>query len=210
MTHSKTSAVALTLTMLLVASQAYAGCGGGGAGGRGFRLFGRGRAGAGACSGSATMTQTYSYSSAGSCGQGYAPQYMPTYAPQYPTPQYPQPTPQQMQPAPATYGNGASNAQDYGFVGWLNRLRGQRGLRAVTLDANACAWAAQNNVAQQRSGLGHWVRTMGRRQNSGWGAQQTVWQAWTTSPGHMDALLDPQIASVGIAFDGQYWTFNGN
>jgi hypothetical protein len=96
----------------------------------------------------------------------------------------------------------------YGFLAWLNGIRGQYGRGAVGYDANLSGWAAVNNGQQHAFGMGHHVMGYARRQNAGMGAAQTVWPMWMASPAHQDALLDPTISMIGIAASGAYWTFN--
>lgn len=99
-------------------------------------------------------------------------------------------------------------ADDGGFVGWLNGIRGQHGLGPVALDFDLCQWAAANNGHQHTRGMGHHVMGSARRQNSGWGPFSTVCSMWMASHAHRAALLDPTISFVGIAGSGAYWTFN--
>lgn len=96
----------------------------------------------------------------------------------------------------------------YGFTAWLNGVRAQYGLGAVGVDPNLSNWAAMNNGQQNAVGMGHHVMGPARRQNSGMGAAETVWQMWMASPAHQAALLDPSISMIGIAAGGAYWTFN--
>jgi Cysteine-rich secretory protein family len=96
----------------------------------------------------------------------------------------------------------------YGFTAWLNGVRAQNGRGPVGHDPNLSSWAATNNGQQQARGMGHHVMGAARRQNSGMGAAQTVWQMWMASPAHQAALLDPTITMIGIAASGSYWTFN--
>lgn len=96
----------------------------------------------------------------------------------------------------------------YGFTAWLNGVRAQYGLGAVGVDPSLSNWAAVNNGQQNALGMGHHVMGPARRQNSGMGAAETVWQMWMASPAHQAALLDPSISMIGIAAGGAYWTFN--
>ena len=97
----------------------------------------------------------------------------------------------------------------WGFTAWLNGVRAQYGLPAVGYDGNLEAWASQNNAHQAARGLGHYVMGPARRQNSAMsgGLPSAMWMA---SPGHRSALLDPTIRNIGLAFNGNYWTFNAN
>lgn len=97
----------------------------------------------------------------------------------------------------------------YGFTAWLNLERAQRGLPPVTHDPSLSSHAQINNQQQAARGLGHHYHVC-RRQNAGMGSSASIWPAWTTSPGHADALFDPTITRVGIAIDGQWQTFNAN
>ena len=94
------------------------------------------------------------------------------------------------------------------FLGWLNSIRSQHGLRPVGYDPNLESWAAVNNQHQASRGIGHFVMGPARRQNSAMGSYSVIGQMWLSSPAHASALLDPSIVYIGIAGDGQYWTFN--
>lgn len=96
----------------------------------------------------------------------------------------------------------------YGFVNWLNGVRGQYGLGAVGVDPSLSNWAAANNGQQQALGMGHHVMGPARRQNSAMGDFPSVTSMWMASPAHRAALLDPSISWIGIASMGAYWTFN--
>ena len=93
------------------------------------------------------------------------------------------------------------------FVVWLNTTREQYGLYRVVLDADLSAWAALNNQYQRSYGMGHHIMGVARRQNSA-AVLASPGAAWLASPPHASALLDPTITTVGIHFDGYYWTFN--
>lgn len=70
--------------------------------------------------------------------------------------------------------------------------------------------ACENNRQQLARGLGHFFMGSARRQNAAWGqssAQQAV-SNWITSPGHLSALLDPNIRFAAIAGNGPAWTFS--
>ena len=95
-----------------------------------------------------------------------------------------------------------------GFVGWLNSVRAQHGLRAVGYDPDLEAWAAVNNQHQASRGIGHFVMGSARRQNSAMGSYSVIGSMWLASPAHASALLDPSISYIGLAGDGQYWTYN--
>lgn len=114
------------------------------------------------------------------------------------------------QPA-ATYAQPAqvaSYGDPYGFTSWLNSIRAQYGLGAVSYDANLTNWASSNNAAQQSRGMGHHVMGPARRQNSAIGSAASIGGQWMNSPAHRAALLDPTIRAIGIAGAGMYWTFN--
>jgi len=96
----------------------------------------------------------------------------------------------------------------YGFTAWLNGVRAQYGLPAVSYDPNLSSWANANNAQQQSRGLGHHVMGPARRQNSAIGNAGTIGSMWMNSPAHRAALLDPTIRTIGIAGMGAYWTFN--
>lgn len=110
----------------------------------------------------------------------------------------------------------STGADPYGFVSWLNGVRAQYGLGAVSYDGNLSAWGAVNDQSQRAYGMGHHVMPA-RRQNAGAGQSPSViFPMWLASPGHRAALLDPSITTVGISATpsgnayGYYWTFNAN
>lgn len=99
----------------------------------------------------------------------------------------------------------------YGFILWLNAYRGDRGRPPVVYDAYLAGLA----MANCSMGFGHhgpggfpFGHPHSRRENVGVGPGQAVWPMWTTSPAHNDALLDPTIRSVGIAYVNGVWTMN--
>lgn len=128
----------------------------------------------------------------------------PVYQQQQQQPQQPVYYQQAAAPQPATYGGG----DPYGFLGWLNSVRASYGLGAVGYDANLESWAAMNNAQQAARGLGHFVMGPARRQNSAIGSSASIGSQWMNSPAHRAALLDPSITAIGLAGNGQYWTFN--
>jgi uncharacterized protein YkwD len=95
----------------------------------------------------------------------------------------------------------------YGFQGWLNYHRAMNGLRPLRYSAHLAGWAYQNSLR----GFGHAVR-MGRRQNAAWGQPnaQVLAAEWMASPGHRDAMLDPNVTEYGIALAGNAWTLDLN
>lgn len=118
-------------------------------------------------------------------------------------------TGQPQQPAVAAQPAAAVSYGDpYGFTAWLNGVRAQYGLSAVSYDENLSAWANMNNAQQNSMGLGHHVMGPARRQNSAMGSSASIGSQWLASPAHADALLDPTIRAIGIAGMGAYWTFN--
>lgn len=158
----------------------------------------------------------------GQCGApaAYAtPQVVYTRA--YATPQAPAPPPAEMTPASPHVRQTSSVAEaspaqqpaqapiassdPYGFMVWLNEVRGQWGLPGVWYDEGLTAAAAANSAR----GFGHTIRE-GRRQNVGAGAAAQVWPMWISSPAHRVALLDPSITRAGIAYVNGVWTFNGD
>jgi hypothetical protein len=98
----------------------------------------------------------------------------------------------------------------YRFTTMLNHLRAAIGLQPVSYDDDLTAWAAQNNAAQCRRGLGHHVNP-NCYQNSAWNtpdASSTL-ETWLNSPGHRENLLSAEITRVGLAYGpGPYWTMN--
>lgn len=108
------------------------------------------------------------------------------------------------QPAATASAGGA------GFLSWLNGVRAQYGLPAVGYDPSLESWAASNNAQQMARGLGHYVMGPARRQNSAVGDAGMIGSMWMNSPAHRAALLDPTITRIGLAGNGQYWTFNAN
>lgn len=120
-------------------------------------------------------------------------------------------------PAATTYANysyaqpaSASSGGAAGFLSWLNGVRAQYGLPAVGYDPSLESWAASNNAQQASHGLGHYVMGPARRQNSAVGDVSSIGSMWLNSPAHRAALLDPSITRIGLAGNGQYWTFNAN
>lgn len=98
----------------------------------------------------------------------------------------------------------------YGFSQILNAYRASAGLPPVAYDANLSAWASQNNAAQSRKGIGHYINP-GCFQNCGWNysSARAVANGWLQSPGHRDNMLQPGITRFGIAYGpGPYWTLN--
>jgi uncharacterized protein YkwD len=98
----------------------------------------------------------------------------------------------------------------YGFVDVLNQYRAAAGLSPVAFDSDLSAWASQNNAAQSRRGIGHFVNP-NCYQNAAWNCVNAydVAQAWMNSPGHRRNMLSPNITRVGIAYGpGPYWTMN--
>jgi hypothetical protein len=133
-----------------------------------------------------------------------------TMRPAYNTTGYTQNTVQQAsttaQPAAAT--TATYYGDPYGFTSWLNGVRAQYGLSAVSYDANLESWAHANNAQQAARGLGHFVMGPARRQNAAIGTAATIGWQWMNSPAHRAGLLDPSISRIGLAGSGSYWTFN--
>lgn len=98
----------------------------------------------------------------------------------------------------------------YGFLHVLNRYRAAHGLPAVSYDPALSSWAALNNAAQCRHGIGHHV-TPNCNQNSGYNYTnaEEVAAGWMNSPGHRANMLTPDVSRLGIAYGpGPYWTMN--
>jgi uncharacterized protein YkwD len=98
----------------------------------------------------------------------------------------------------------------YGFAAILNQLRANAGLPALAYDGDLSNWAAHNNVAQSRRGLGHHVNP-NCLQNCAWNAADatTLADMWIGSPSHLANMLSPSISRFGIAYGpGPYWTLN--
>jgi hypothetical protein len=98
----------------------------------------------------------------------------------------------------------------YGFTYVLNRIRASHGLPPVCYDTDLSSWAAHNNVAQCRQGIGHHV-VPNCCQNSGWNyaSAEEVASGWMNSPGHRATMLMPSMTRFGIAYGpGPYWTMN--
>lgn len=106
------------------------------------------------------------------------------------------------------YNTAQSYGDAYGFTAWLNGVRAQYGLSAVSYDSNLENWAQQNNAQQAARGLGHFVMGPARRQNAAIGSAATIGSQWMNSPAHRAGLLDPSITRVGLAGNGSYWTWN--
>lgn len=92
----------------------------------------------------------------------------------------------------------------------INAVRAQYGLAPLAYDVNMEAWAAVNNQHQRAHGMGHYVVAPATRQNAAWNYADVgaVVQAWMLSPGHRDAILDRTVTTIGVAWDGVYWTMN--
>ncbi|QDV33141.1 CAP domain-containing protein [Tautonia plasticadhaerens] len=138
------------------------------------------------------------------------PAAQPTYAqPTYAQPAAAAPAQPAVAPAqPAAAQPATAYGDPYGFTAWLNGVRAQYGLSAVSYDANLSAWANANNAQQNSQGMGHHVMGPARRQNSAMGSAGSIGSQWLASPAHAAALLDPSIRVIGIAGMGAYWTFN--
>jgi len=140
-----------------------------------------------------------------------APQYAApqqyTYAPQYARPM----AVQGAQVVQATMVQQTTVSGDpTGFLSLLNAQRARMGLGPVSFGADCYADACQNNMYQQRMGLGHFYMGRARRQNAAMGQQssQQVLYSWMGSPGHASALFDPSIRVAAVAFNGRDWTFS--
>jgi uncharacterized protein YkwD len=140
----------------------------------------------------------YTYSNAAPAQSTYQSYYSTPTAPTYANYTYAQPA------ATASAGSSA------GFLSWLNGVRAQYGLSPVGYDSSLEGWAASNNAQQASHGLGHYVMGPARRQNSAVGDAGSIGSMWMNSPAHRAALLDPSITRIGLAGNGQYWTFNAN
>lgn len=107
------------------------------------------------------------------------------------------------QPVPVT---SASHATASG----INSVRAQYGLPALAYDITMEQWAGINNQHQRARGMGHYVVAPARRQNAAYNYADagSVIRAWMASAGHRDAILDPTITVIGVAWDGVYWTMN--
>lgn len=102
------------------------------------------------------------------------------------------------------------------FLDLVNHLRAERGTQALLQDDNLSAWAAENNIEQQRLGLGHHVRPRDG-QNRVVGSQvsaigfrnaRAAFEAFCGSGPHITILLDPNVTRIGYATDGWAWTAN--
>ncbi len=154
----------------------------------------------------------------------YRPAYYTTYAPSRPSYSYPPQYQYRYQYPPTyTYSSGysspvqapaavaaapTSSGDPTGFLSWLNATRAAHGLSAVGYDANLASWAAMNNGHQSARGMGHFVMGPARRQNCAMGNAASIGSMWMSSPAHRAALLDPSIRAIGLAGNGNYWTFN--
>jgi len=114
----------------------------------------------------------------------------------------------QSQTQPPSAATTQSSGDPYGFGKWLNNYRASAGLPPLAYDPNLSAWAALSNAAVRSYGWGqHWDMRGTTYQNLGSGDAGRVWAMWTASPAHRVALLG-NATYYGIAFDGQYWTYN--
>jgi len=97
-----------------------------------------------------------------------------------------------------------SGGDAYGFTNWINSVRARVGLRPVGWSDNLASYAAVNSSR----GFGHTYMGGTRRQNVGVGALSTVQAMWLQSGGHWDAIADPTITEVGLAYVNGVWTMN--
>ena len=97
------------------------------------------------------------------------------------------------------------------FSAWLNATRIMNGRDAIGIELEMIEVSIENNRLQLRKGLGHYYMGNCKRQNSGQGFLNIKQAAekWMGSHYHKDALLDPTIKYIGVAFGmGEYWTFS--
>ena len=135
------------------------------------------------CQGQACQTYTYTYQ------QAYA---------------VPATQPAVQQVSYATQATTTAEGDAYGFVSWINGVRARYGLRALAWSADAAAHAAINSAR----GFGHTYMGGTRRQNVGMGSLGQVEQGWLASPGHFEAIVDPSVTEVGLAYVNGVWTMN--
>ena len=90
-----------------------------------------------------------------------------------------------------------------GFVGLLNSVRIQHGLRPVRYHAGAAQAAARNNQIQAVRGVGHWYLG-GYGQCAGYGQRdaRAFLDACLGSPSHRGLVLAGDLAYVGYAGSG--------
>jgi hypothetical protein len=116
--------------------------------------------------------------------------------------------------------NGAEGAGGSGgaqgskaLIDEINRVRKEHGLNPVTEAANLNRAAAENDAAQQTTGIGHHVDLVKNgasgeiafMASNGAYPQNSV-RGWLDSPGHRASLLDPNMTKVGADMSGQYST----
>jgi uncharacterized protein YkwD len=107
-------------------------------------------------------------------------------------------------------GENTAVVDPYGFAAILNAYRASAGLHPLAYDADLSNWAAHNNAAQARRGLGHHVLP-NCYQNCGWNYSDawSLARGWMNSPGHRENMLTPSATRFGIAYGpGPYWTLN--
>lgn len=102
----------------------------------------------------------------------------------------------------------------FNFGALLNSYRASRGLRPLLYDPSIDAYCHQNNVAQSRRGLGHFVFGPGYKgQNAGVGqhSARQIAVDWWNSMGHRRCMLNTQATRYGVAFGpGLNWTMQVN
>ncbi len=96
------------------------------------------------------------------------------------------------------------------FLERFNQYRAQYGLSPVQLSQALTDDAAQNNVWQQRNGLGHFYMGGAQAQNSAMGYAETsaVMNGWHNSGGHRVNMQNRNWRCMGIHKAGSYWTQN--
>ncbi len=132
-----------------------------------------------------------------------------------------------VQPGMATV-PGNATMQDQAVLDRVNRIRAQRGLRALRHDGNLWIAARDHSAEQKRHGyMGHGspdpnrrslAQRMGQAGYGGrvfaevvaWGYSDTaaVVDGWMNSPDHRRILLDPELTEAGFSRVGAYWTGN--
>lgn len=100
-----------------------------------------------------------------------------------------------------------------GFTGILNEERAKYGLCNVIYDPLAAQWASENNKIM--SGLrysGHFINPNGYYWQVAWAVNGNIYQAlnaWMNSTSHRNALLNPDLRTIGYCNSYGVITANG-
>ncbi|MFJ9552052.1 CAP domain-containing protein [Streptomyces erythrochromogenes] len=106
----------------------------------------------------------------------------------------------------------------------VNKVRKEQGVRSVSVDARLTKaaqlhsrdMAAMNSLThfgsdgstlgQRLSRSGFKRRSVGENVALNQTSPREVIEAWSSSPGHLENMINPRFAQVGFGFDDGYWT----